>query len=81
MEADMFDFLDTILGIYAHCGMAWVVASEIAINDKVGPTCSRLGVGAATARDATPGNADPAVRGLVASRATGSRPLGRFHVR
>jgi hypothetical protein len=45
MEADMFDFLDIILGIYAHCGMAWVVASESAINDKVGRTCSRLGVG------------------------------------
>ena len=26
MEADMFDVLNTILGFYANCGMAWVVA-------------------------------------------------------
>jgi purine-cytosine permease-like protein len=34
MEADMFDFLNTILGFYANCGIAWVVvvASDIAIN-------------------------------------------------
>ncbi|CAM5680260.1 hypothetical protein MAUB1S_01435 [Mycolicibacterium aubagnense] len=34
MEANMFDFLNTILGFYANCGMAWivVVASNIAIN-------------------------------------------------
>ncbi|ORB85707.1 hypothetical protein B1987_20105 [Mycobacterium kansasii] len=34
MEADMFDFLNTILGCYANCGMAWVVtvASDIAFN-------------------------------------------------
>jgi purine-cytosine permease-like protein len=34
MEADMFSFLNTILGFYANCGMAWVVvvASDIAIN-------------------------------------------------
>jgi len=34
MEANMFDFLNTILGFYANCGMAWVVtvASDIAIN-------------------------------------------------
>ena len=25
MEANMFDFLNTILGFYANCGMAWVV--------------------------------------------------------
>ena len=30
----MFDFLNTILGFYANCGMAWVVvvASDIVIN-------------------------------------------------
>ncbi|MBT2533065.1 hypothetical protein J7E83_13225 [Arthrobacter sp. ISL-48] len=34
MEANMFDFLSTILGFYANCAMAWVVtvASDIAIN-------------------------------------------------
>jgi purine-cytosine permease-like protein len=34
MEADMFDFLNTILGFYANCGIAWVVvvASDITIN-------------------------------------------------
>src|SRR5215212_1309787 len=34
MEADMFDFLNTILGFYANCGMAWVVvvASDIVFN-------------------------------------------------
>jgi purine-cytosine permease-like protein len=34
MEANMFEFLNTILGFYANCGMAWVVvvASDIAIN-------------------------------------------------
>src|SRR3954447_13781965 len=34
MEANMFDFLNTILGFYANCGMSWVVvvASDIAIN-------------------------------------------------
>ena len=34
MEANMFDFLNTILGFYANCAMAWVVtvASDIAIN-------------------------------------------------
>ena len=34
MEANMFDFLNTILGFYANCGMAWVVvvATDIAIN-------------------------------------------------
>lgn len=34
MEANMFDFLNTILSFYANCGMAWVVvvASDIAIN-------------------------------------------------
>ncbi|MBJ7480216.1 MAG: hypothetical protein JHC75_21385, partial [Rhodococcus sp.] len=32
--ANMFDFLNTILGFYANCGIAWVVvvASDIAIN-------------------------------------------------
>jgi len=25
MEANMFDFLNTILGFYANCGMSWVV--------------------------------------------------------
>ncbi len=34
MEADMFSFLNTILGFYANCGMAWVVvvASDIVFN-------------------------------------------------
>ncbi|CUS34120.1 conserved hypothetical protein; putative membrane protein [Candidatus Nitrospira nitrificans] len=34
MEANMFDFLNTILGFYANCGMAWVVvvASDILFN-------------------------------------------------
>src|SRR3546814_3367744 len=34
MEANMFDFLNTILGFYSNCGIAWfvVVASDIAIN-------------------------------------------------
>src|SRR3954451_9623816 len=34
MEANMFDFLNPILGFYANCGIAWVVvvASDIAIN-------------------------------------------------
>lgn len=34
MEANMFDFLNTILGFYANCGMAWVVvvASDIVFN-------------------------------------------------
>ncbi|MGL4305617.1 MAG: purine-cytosine permease family protein [Mycobacteriaceae bacterium] len=34
MEANMFDFLSTILGFYANCGIAWVVtvATDIAVN-------------------------------------------------
>ena len=24
MEANMFDFLNTILGFYANCGIAWI---------------------------------------------------------
>jgi purine-cytosine permease-like protein len=34
MEANMFDFLNTVLGFYANCAMAWVVtvAADIAIN-------------------------------------------------
>src|SRR6478735_1872212 len=34
MEANMFDFLNAILGFYANCGMAWVVAvaSDIVFN-------------------------------------------------
>ncbi len=34
MESNMFDFLNTILGFYANCGMAWVVAvdSDIVFN-------------------------------------------------
>ena len=34
MEANMFDFLNTILGFYANCGMSWivVVASDIVFN-------------------------------------------------
>ena len=37
MEANMFDFLNTILGFYANCGMAWVVvvASDIVLNKYV----------------------------------------------
>ena len=34
MEANMFSFLNTLLGFYANCGMSWVVvvASDIVIN-------------------------------------------------
>ena len=34
MEANMFDVLNTILGFYANCGMAWIVsvASDIVLN-------------------------------------------------
>ena len=34
MEANMFSFLNTILGFYANCGMSWVVvvATDIAVN-------------------------------------------------
>ncbi|EFV12238.1 purine-cytosine permease family protein [Segniliparus rugosus] len=34
MEANMFDFLNSILSFYANCGIAWIVtvASDIAIN-------------------------------------------------
>ena len=34
MEANMFNFLNTILGFYANCAMAWVVtvATDIAVN-------------------------------------------------
>ena len=34
MEANMFSFLNTILGFYANCGMSWVVtvASDIVFN-------------------------------------------------
>jgi purine-cytosine permease-like protein len=34
MESNMFEFLNTILGFYANCAMAWIVtvASDIAIN-------------------------------------------------
>lgn len=34
MEANMFSFLNTLLGFYANCGMAWivVVASDIVFN-------------------------------------------------
>lgn len=37
MEANMFSFLNTILGFYANCGMAWivVVATDITINKYV----------------------------------------------
>lgn len=37
MEANMFDFLNTILGFYANCGMSWivVVAVDIAVNKYV----------------------------------------------
>ncbi|UFS95555.1 purine-cytosine permease family protein [Nocardia huaxiensis] len=34
MEANMFDFLNNILGFYANCGIAWIVtvATDIAVN-------------------------------------------------
>jgi hypothetical protein len=34
MEANMFDFLNAILGFYANCGIAWIVtvATDIAVN-------------------------------------------------
>ncbi|MBF4511245.1 hypothetical protein ITJ66_02005 [Plantibacter sp. VKM Ac-2885] len=37
MELNMFDFLNTILGFYANCAMAWIVtvATDIAINKYV----------------------------------------------
>jgi purine-cytosine permease-like protein len=37
MELNMFDFLNTILGFYANCGIAWivVVAVDIAVNKYV----------------------------------------------
>ncbi len=37
MEANMFSFLNTILGFYANCGMSWivVVASDIVFNKYV----------------------------------------------
>ncbi|MDN4645215.1 purine-cytosine permease family protein [Arthrobacter sp. PsM3] len=37
MELNMFEFLNTILGFYANCGMAWIVtvATDIAINKYV----------------------------------------------
>ena len=37
MEANMFDFLNTILGFYANCGMSWIVtvASDIVFNKYV----------------------------------------------
>lgn len=37
MEANMFSFLNTILGFYANCAMAWVctVASDIIINKMI----------------------------------------------
>jgi hypothetical protein len=62
MEANMFDFLNTILGFYANCGMSWVVvvATDIAINKyvlKLSPmapefrgACSTTSTPAASAR-------------------------------
>ncbi|MFV2119564.1 purine-cytosine permease family protein [Streptomyces sp. Act-28] len=37
MEANMFDFLNEILGFYANCAMAWIVtvATDIAVNKYV----------------------------------------------
>ena len=37
MEADMFNFLNDILGFYANCGIAWIVtvATDITINKYV----------------------------------------------
>ncbi|AHH22060.1 putative membrane protein [Nocardia nova SH22a] len=37
MEANMFDFLNDILGFYANCGIAWIVtvATDITINKYV----------------------------------------------
>ena len=37
MEANMFDFLNTILGFYANCGMAWVVVVASDIVDQQVP--------------------------------------------
>lgn len=44
MEANMFDFLNNILGFYANCGIAWIVtvATDIAVNKyllKISPKC------------------------------------------
>lgn len=32
MEADLFSFLNTILGFYANCAMAWIVTVATDIN-------------------------------------------------
>ena len=37
MEANMFDFLNTILGFYANCGMAWVVVGRLRHRDQQVP--------------------------------------------
>ncbi|GAA0319918.1 purine-cytosine permease family protein [Kineococcus aurantiacus] len=47
MEANMFDFLNTILGFYANCAMAWVitVATDIVVNKgvlKISPTVAEF---------------------------------------
>ncbi|WP_432541597.1 purine-cytosine permease family protein [Kineococcus sp. SYSU DK002] len=47
MEANMFDFLNTVLGFYANCAMAWVitVATDIVVNKgilKISPTVAEF---------------------------------------
>ncbi|WP_328291634.1 hypothetical protein OG218_02555 [Kineococcus sp. NBC_00420] len=47
MESNMFDFLNTILGFYANCAMAWVVtvATDIVVNKgilKISPTVAEF---------------------------------------
>jgi purine-cytosine permease-like protein len=47
MEANMFEFLNTILGFYANCAMAWVVtvATDIVVNKgilKISPTVAEF---------------------------------------
>ncbi len=54
MEANMFDFLNTILGFYANCAMAWVitVATDIVVNKHLLGISRRSRV---PSRDAVPG--------------------------
>jgi hypothetical protein len=44
MEANMFDFLNTILGFYANCDIAWIVvaASDTLQLEGVGSIARRL---------------------------------------
>ena len=70
MEANMFDFLNTILGFYANCGIAWVVvvASDIAINKywlKLSPKVPRVPTRDALRRQPRRLRVDAAGRGSV----------------